>query len=247
MSTVLDAPRTAWDAPQMSAPWPPQTSLAAIKKAVAWAVEESVTAWLSNVSWATYEAALQAFQGRQSPRFYYEKGNLLIMPNSPKHERSNYYLELFVSTVTEEWEIDCVGFGSTTYQNEGLARGFEPDSCFYFEHEALMRGKDELDMTRDPAPELIIEVDITSLSTMRQSIYAAFGVPEIWRYDGAQAEILALHEGLYTPRANSMALPLVTPEKLTEFLQLSQTLRRLEWLKQVRAWAQRCTPKTDSS
>ena len=104
MSTVLDAPRATWN-PQNYAPSPPQTSLEAIKKAVVWASEENVTAQLSNVSWAAYQATLRAFWGRQAPRFYYEKGNLLIMLNSSKHERSNYYLELFVSTVTEEWEI----------------------------------------------------------------------------------------------------------------------------------------------
>jgi Uma2 family endonuclease len=235
MSTVLDAPRTGWTLPELTPP--PQTSLAAIKKTVALAVEENVAMWVSNVSWATYEAVVQAFWGRPNPRFYYEKGNLLIMPNSSKHERSNYYLELFVSVVTEEWEIDCVGLGSTTYRNEEIEGGFEPDSCFYFQKEAEMRGKDKLDMATDPPPELIIEIDITSLSTSRQSIYAAFGVPEIWRYDGARAEILRLTDERYMPHDTSLALPLVTAEKLTEFLHLSQSLSRLEWLKQVRAWA----------
>ena len=53
-----------------------------------------------------------------------------------------------------------------------------------------------------------------------------------------QVEILTLNEGRYAPSAHSLALPLVTPAKLTEFLQLSQSLSRLEWLRQVRAWAQ---------
>jgi Uma2 family endonuclease len=233
MAIVLDAPRNL----SVTTLSPPQTSLQAIKRAVVWATEEGVPIQLYNVSWPIYQAAAQAFWGRQNPRFYYEKGNLLIMPNSSKHERSNYYAELFVSTVTEEWEIDCVGLGSTTYQNEELAEGFEPDSCFYFQHEAEMRGKDKLDMATDPPPELIIEIDITSLSTKRQSIYAAFGVPEIWRYDGARAEILRLTDERYMPHDTSLALPLVTAEKLTEFLRLSQSLSRLEWLKQVRAWA----------
>ena len=53
-----------------------------------------------------------------------------------------------------------------------------------------------------------------------------------------QVEILTLNEGRYAPCAHSLTLPLVTPAKLTEFLQLSQSLSRLEWLRQVRAWAQ---------
>ena len=100
-----------------------------------------------------------------------------------------------------------------------------------------MRGVKRLDMRVHPAPDLIIDVDITSLSTFRQHIFAHFGVPEIWRFDGEQIEILKLENGKYVPIENSMALPLVTPEKLTEFIKESQTLSRLEWIGKVRDWA----------
>ena len=88
-----------------------------------------------------------------------------------------------------------------------------------------------------PAPDLIIEVDITSLSTNRQSIFAAFGVPEIWRFDGEKMQILKLDNSSYTEIRNSLALPQVTAEKLTEFLEKSETLSRLEWIDGVRTWA----------
>lgn len=38
----------------------------------------------------------------------------------------------------------------------------------------------------DPPPDLVLEIDITSSSLDKRPIYAAFGVSELWRYDGRQ-------------------------------------------------------------
>ena len=236
MSTVLDAPRTVWNAPVIFAA-PPVTALTAVKKAVNLALEEGVTVELANVSWGVYQATLQAFWSEPNPRFYYEKGNLLIMPTGAKHEDLNRALASLVEIACLEWGINWCNFGSATFQREDLSSGFEPDSCFYFQHEAAMRHKEQVDMTRDPAPELIVEVDITSLSTGRQSIYAAFGVPEIWRCTPAEVAILHLVNDQYVEAQASLALPLLTTDRLAEFVNASRTLSRLEWLRQVRTWA----------
>ena len=230
MSTVLDAPRTGWKGPVILAA-PPATVLTAVKKAVKLALEEGVTVELANVSWAVYQATLQEFGGEQSPRFYYEKGNLLIMPTGTKHEDLNRSLASLVEIACLEWGIEWCNFGSATFQREDLAGGFEPDSCFYFQHESAMRHKEQIDTAQDPAPELIIEVDITSLSTGRQSIYAAFGVPEIWRCTPADVAILHLVNGQYVEAQASLALPLLTTNKLAELVNASRTLSRLEWLR----------------
>ena len=80
-------------------------------------------------------------------------------------------------------------------------------------------------MSVHPAPDLIVEVDITSLSTGRQNIFAAFGVPEIWRFDGEKMQILRLENDKYIEIPNSLSLPKVTPEILTEFVNKSETLQ----------------------
>jgi Uma2 family endonuclease len=241
MSTVLDAPRTAANAPVILAA-PPATALTAVKKAVNLALEEGVTVELANVSWAVYQATLQEFWGEPSPRFHYEKGNLLIMPTGTKHEDLNRALASLVEIACLEWGLEWCNFGSATFQREDLAGGFEPDSCFYFQHESAMRHKEQIDTAQDPAPELIIEVDITSLSTGRQSIYAAFGVPEIWRCTPPDVAILHLVNGQYVEAEASLALPLLTTNKLAEFVNASRTRSRLEWLRQVRAWAKETRP-----
>jgi Uma2 family endonuclease len=224
MSAVLDLPKT--------------TSIEKIYEAVEMARQQQAAIILSNVAWETYARFIEENMNKiRSPRFYYEEGNLLIMSVSPEHEEAKDTIVYLINLLTEEFQINARSFGSTTYTRDNIKRGFEPDSCFYFENESKMRGVKRLDMTVQPAPDLIIEVDITSLSTFRQHIFAAFGVPEIWRFDGEQIEILKLENGKYISIATSLSLPLVTPEKLTGFIKESQTVSRLEWINKVRTWA----------
>lgn len=69
MSAVLDLPRTQ------------TTSLTAIKKAVNFVLDEQVSVILSDVTWETYDQFVQETMDRiVNPRFYFEKGNLFIMP-----------------------------------------------------------------------------------------------------------------------------------------------------------------------
>ncbi len=224
MSAVLDLPKT--------------TSIEKIYKAVEMAREQQAAIILSNVAWATYRQFVEETMDIiRSPRFYYDERNLLIMSVSSEHEAVKDSIVYLINILTEEFQINARSLGSTTYLKDDIEKGFEPDSCFYFENEERIRGVKRLDMSVHPAPDLIVEVDITSLSTFRQHIFAAFGVPEIWRFDGEQIEILKLENGKYVPVENSLALPLVTPEKLTEFIKESQTLSRLEWIGKVRDWA----------
>lgn len=108
---------------------------------------------------------------------------------------------------------------------------------FFFENESKIRAVKRLDMSIHPAPDLIVEVNITSLSTGRHSIFAAFGVLEIWRFDGEKMQILKLENSGYSQISNSLALPKITAEKLTEFIEKSEVVSRLEWINEVRTWA----------
>ena len=200
--------------------------------------EETEGIVLQNVAWKTYAQILHDLDGTNNPRFFYNKGELLVMPNSPEHEEIKDTITYLINIFCEEFEMNGRSFGSTTYQRADLSRGFEPDSCFYFgENESKMRGVKRLDMSVHSAPDLIIEVDITSLSFDRLGIFAAFGVKEIWRYDGEILEIGKLEDDVYLKMEASEILSGVAAEKLTEFINESGNLSRLEWQKEVRAWA----------
>ena len=98
---------------------------------------------------------------------------------STKHERPNRTLALLVEILAEELNMDVQRLGSTTFTREDLDKGFEPDSCFYIQNEARVRGKEEIDLAVDPPPDLVIEIDITSPSLNKFPIYARIGVPEV--------------------------------------------------------------------
>jgi Uma2 family endonuclease len=53
-----------------------------------------------------------------------------------------------------------------------------------------MIGKDRLDLTLDPPPDLAIEVDVTSKTGL--DAYQALGVPELWRLEAGRLRISVL-------------------------------------------------------
>lgn len=192
---------------------------------------------LRHIGWDTYERILRDHADSSAPRLTYDRGTLEIMIPLPVHEQYTHFIELLVIVVAEQAAIDLCGRRSTTFTREDLARGFEPDTCFYIQHEALVRGKPRLDLRVDPPPDLVVEIDITHSTLDKLALYAAFEVPEVWRYDGERPAILARAGDGYAERERSLALPLVTAAALTALLTDSIGLGDLAWLRRVRAWA----------
>jgi Uma2 family endonuclease len=104
------------------------------------------------VSWTTYEHLLADLSNQSPTRLTYDRGMLEIMRPLPEHEEWNRTIALLVEMLAEEMRIDVRNFGSTTFRRADLARGFEPDSCFYIRHEADISGKSTIDLTVDPPP-----------------------------------------------------------------------------------------------
>lgn len=130
-----------------------------------------------------------------------------------------------------------MNLGSTTFKREDFKRGFEPDSCFYIQNAERIRGKDEIDLHIDPPPDLVIEIDITSGSIHKLPIYAALGIPEVWRYTGKRLIILKLDAEGYVEVEESLTLPGLTGAIIVRFIEDSQTLKRPAWMKSIREWA----------
>ena len=191
---------------------------------------------LDRVTWDTYERLITEHGERCGTRFTYDEGVLQIMVVSSRHERPNRRLASLVEVLAEEWALDIEQLGSMTFKRKDLQKGFEPDSCFYIEHADTIRDREEIDLAVDPPPDLSIEVDITSGSLNRFPIFAAVGIPEVWRFDGKRVAIFQLETGDYVEAANSLAFPLVTGEILTLFLEESQKLKSTAWLRKVREW-----------
>lgn len=192
---------------------------------------------LSDIGWETYERLLADHQDSSAPRFTYDRGVLEIMSPLPEHEKYNRAIASLVEVVAEERGLDFENLGSTAFRRDDLQRGFEPDSCFYIQHEPAIRGKSVLDLRIDPPPDLVIEIDITHLSLDKLPIYAAIGVPEVWRYDGQRLEMRMLEGDRYVASRASTALPGITRDDVARLIEEGKATRRLAWLANVRDWA----------
>jgi Uma2 family endonuclease len=194
---------------------------------------------LEGVSWATYERLLEDFDNSKAVRCTFDQGTLELMAPSFDHERLNRLLAELVAALATGLDLDYEQAGSTTFKREDIGRGFEPDSCFYFEHVAAIRGHRRIDLDTDPPPDLVLEIDITHPSLEKLPIYAAIGVPEVWRYDGERLVMYRLGAGRYDEVASSTVLLGLTSTDIAQLLAASGPMPRAAWVRHVQGWAQR--------
>jgi len=190
---------------------------------------------LSNISWQTYESLLAEAGDKRSSRFSYFQGVLEIIRPSDLHETVNCLLKQFVTTLSDELKLKRKGFGSTTLNREDLKQGAEPDSCFYIQNVDRIRGR-KINLSIDPPPDLIIEVDLTSPSINRFTIYKKLGVPEIWRYVGETVQFFQLQNGEYVICEYSGAFPIVSSGIINQFLQMAETEDDTTIIEALRVW-----------
>jgi Uma2 family endonuclease len=192
---------------------------------------------LYNVDWDTY-VTISDKLGERNIRLNYDGVNLEFVTTSLEHERAKKLLARLLETVTEEMEIDILGGGSMTCRRQDLDRGFEPDECYWLAHEAQMRGRDDIDLTRDPPPDLMLEIEISRSFVDRLAIAARLGVPEVWRWDRETLHIMLLEsDGQYAESKHSRALPFLPVAELVRFLNLEDTTQsETKLLRAFRAW-----------
>jgi Uma2 family endonuclease len=73
--------------------------------------------------------------------------------------------------------------------------GLEPDYSFYINNWQLVMGKDRLDWTRDPPPDLAVEIDVTHYTDIND--YLPYKVPEVWIYKRKKLMIYNLEGNHY--------------------------------------------------
>ena len=191
---------------------------------------------LRHISWQTYQSLIQDFEQEPAMRLTYDRGNLEIrMPLDP-HETYKKLLGRFVEAATEELGLEIRSLGSRSCNREDLAKGLQPDQCYYIQNESLVRGIEQIDLSQFPPPDLAIEIDITSSSLDRFSIYADSRIPELWRYNGQLLTIHVLQGNQYDLSDRSIALPLLQAEAVMKILELRSTIGENSLVKQLRQW-----------
>jgi Uma2 family endonuclease len=173
-----------------------------------------------HASWDEYERLLADVGENPGVRISYHRGRLEVMTLSRRHERYSRLLEHFVVILAEECGLECDSCGSMTIRKSAADSGTEPDGCYYIQNAERMRDRAEPDFSVDPPPDLALEVDITHGSPDKLAIYAALGVPEVWRYDGVRAEFYCLTAGRYAEVEASGLFPFLTSQTLAAFIVL---------------------------
>ena len=186
------------------------------------------------LDWSRYQTLRKALGQDRNIRFTYAQGTLEVTMPLEIHEFSAGLLGLFIRILVVECGLDIKTMGSTTLDRETLDRSAEPDVAYYIQTQPLVAGRD-VDLAKDPPPDLVVEVDITHTDIDKLRLYAAMGVPEFWRYNGKVWRIYSLRDGIYQEVEVSPTFDWVPKTKLYEFLSAArQSEAKAE--KDLRAW-----------
>lgn len=195
--------------------------------------------YLPGVSYETYEALVTEIQDRRRLRITYHHGRMEIMSPSQDHERGKRLIGRMIEALTEELGIPVLSVGSTTFKDELGNCGLEPDECYYVQHEADVRGK-KIKLGKDPPPDLVLEVDVTTSVIDRFPIYASLGFPEIWQYVDGDIVIHSLQTSAqYSVVERSLALPMVSVKRLAEHLERANAIDETTWIREFRQWVRK--------
>ncbi|BAY60525.1 hypothetical protein NIES22_05840 [Calothrix brevissima NIES-22] len=192
---------------------------------------------LKDVSWQQLENILAEMGERRAARISYSHGWLEIMVPLPEHEKDKEFIGDLVKLLLDKLQIDFEPFGSTTLKNEQMRQAVEPDTSFYIQNQAAVIGKNPIDLTVDPPPDLAIEIDITSRTRFEN--YELLGVPELWRYTQQGLEINLLQAGKYIKSQSSPNFPdIPIIELVNEYVQQCLTVGRSQAMRNFKIWVQ---------
>lgn len=185
---------------------------------------EGATLVIPRSTWEEYLQVLEFTAAWPGVRVTYDRGRLEIMSPSPEHEEYKELVLQLARVVADERGVLLETRGATTWKRRAKDQGTEPDTCFYVANAHRIIGKRRLDLDIDPPPDVVVEIDVTNESLSKFPIYAALGVPEIWRYDGAAVQFFGLADGRYQERRVSGSFEGLTPEAITEVLEACKSV-----------------------
>ncbi|MFN0122987.1 MAG: Uma2 family endonuclease [Blastocatellia bacterium] len=194
--------------------------------------------FLRDVSWEDYEQLLAELEEKPRVRISFDRGSMEVMTLSFRHEKWKSLFGHLLAILTEELDLSFIGAGPVTLRRDDAQKGKEPDDCYYIQHALEMQGKDEINLAVDPAPDLAVEIDVSSPTLNKLPIYADLGVPEVWIFDGQETTFYQLRDGAYVEAAASVVFPFLTATDLTNFLHLGHSGEITSMRRAFREWVQ---------
>jgi Uma2 family endonuclease len=190
---------------------------------------------LENISWQEFETILAELGERRGSRIAYSQSILEIMVPLPEHKKAKVIIGDLVKILLDELDLCWESLGSTTFKREDMAAGVEPDDCFYIQNYRLMIAKERIDLSIDPPPDLVIEIDVTSKTKV--SAYQELKVPEIWRYENGSLEINLLQGDEYIKSKTSLIFSnFPVTDEISRFVKMAKTAGTTLALREFRKW-----------
>lgn len=177
---------------------------------------------INDISWQLYENLLADLEDNSYLRIAYLEGILEIMSPSRRHEFIKTNIGRLVEVYLWETRTRFYGLGSTTFRQETVARGIQPDECYCINCEK-------------PVPDIAIEVVVTSGGINSLEVYRGLQVPEVWFWEDNCFSLYCLDNGNYQAVSQSRFLPqldlslladyVVSPEPMDAVIEFQQKIR----------------------
>jgi Uma2 family endonuclease len=151
-------------------------------------------------TWQEYQALCQQRGDGSIPRIKYRLGEVVLMSPLPKHGRDAHLIAAIITTLLDHagWEYDAFTPVTMELPEES---GIEPDYCFYIDHWEAVSGKERIDWRTDPPPDLVLEIDVTNYSDVKD--YLPYRVPEVWSFRKNQLLVYQLQDNEYVLQPQS--------------------------------------------
>ena len=196
---------------------------------------------LQDISWSDFEEILSDLGEHRGSRISYSNGALEIMVPLPEHEKHKEIIGDLVKMLLDRLDIDFESLASTTFKSKPMNQALEADACFYIQNHQAVIGKDRLDLTIDPPPDLAIEIDITNRT--RFDNYLLLQVPELWRYSHQGLKIYLLQDGQYIESQSSPNFPnLPVIELVDRYIKQAQIEGRSKAMRSFKQWVKENLP-----
>jgi Uma2 family endonuclease len=135
----------------------------------------------TGIDWEQFVAIESAFGNVVGVKFAYLDGILEIMTVSPEHEDTKGTIRALIEAYMREKDIRFYIRGGPTLGSQELGARKEPDESYNLN-------------TKNPIPDLAIEVIFTSGGIDILQLYKRIGVPEVWLWEDGSLNIYCLQE-----------------------------------------------------
>jgi Uma2 family endonuclease len=191
---------------------------------------------LSTIPWEMYDQ-LRENEENWHVRMTYDRGMLELMSPSRDHESIKRLIGQMIEAFTEELNIPRRSLSASTWQRRDIARGLEADECYYILNHHRVCERRDVDLNVDPPPDLAVEIEVSRSNLSRMNIYAALGIPEVWRWRKDELQAYSLgSDGTYAAREFSLNLPMLRVKDLEAFLDFELWANETAWIRKFRVW-----------